>query len=83
MINMLTLEFKMEEAVKVWKEEGREEGIEEGFEKGIETGRAEGEARGRAEGKFEVARTMLDRKMSVSDIIDITGLNEQDILSLQ
>jgi predicted transposase/invertase (TIGR01784 family) len=27
-INMLTLEFKMEEAVEVWKEEGREEGIE-------------------------------------------------------
>jgi hypothetical protein len=28
LINMLTLEFKMEEAVEVWKEEGREEGIE-------------------------------------------------------
>jgi hypothetical protein len=31
---------------------------------------------------FEVARKMLSRKMSVSDIIDITGLNEKDILSL-
>jgi hypothetical protein len=29
LINMLTLEFKMEEAVEVWKEEGREEGKEE------------------------------------------------------
>jgi hypothetical protein len=28
--NMLTAEFKMEEAVQVWKEEGREEGREEG-----------------------------------------------------
>jgi hypothetical protein len=28
-INMLTAEFKMEEAVEVWKEEGREEGREE------------------------------------------------------
>jgi hypothetical protein len=29
-LNMLTAEFKMEEAVKVWKEEGIEEGIEKG-----------------------------------------------------
>jgi hypothetical protein len=66
-INVLTAEFKMEEAVKVWKEEGIEEGIE----------------RGKEEGKFEVARKMLSRNMSISDIIDITGLNERDILSLQ
>jgi hypothetical protein len=36
-----------------------------------------------AEGKFKVARSMLARGMSVSDIADITGLNERDILSLQ
>jgi predicted transposase/invertase (TIGR01784 family) len=29
-LNMLTMEFKMEEAVKVWKEEGIEEGMEKG-----------------------------------------------------
>jgi predicted transposase/invertase (TIGR01784 family) len=50
--------------------DAREEGMEAGMEKG------------REEGKFEVARLMLARKMSVSDIIDITGLNEKDILSL-
>ncbi|GHV43749.1 hypothetical protein FACS1894187_25970 [Synergistales bacterium] len=53
----------------------REAGVEEGIEKGIE--------KGIGEGKFEVARKMLARKMSVSDIIDITGLNERDILSIQ
>ncbi|MDR1623084.1 MAG: hypothetical protein LBS00_11985 [Synergistaceae bacterium] len=31
-INMLTAEFKMEEAVKIWKEEGMEEGMEKGKE---------------------------------------------------
>jgi hypothetical protein len=66
-INMLTAEFKMEDAVQVWKEEGREEGWE----------------RGRKEGKFEVARNMLSRRIPISDIIDITGLNERDILSIQ
>jgi hypothetical protein len=48
------------------KEEARMEGMEKGMEKG----------------KFEVARKMLARKMPVSDIIDITGLNERDLLSL-
>ena len=37
-INMLTAEFKMEEAVKIWKEEG----IEEGIERGRVEGRVEG-----------------------------------------
>ena len=48
--NMLTTEFRMADAIEVWKEEGREEGIvigreegrEEGIEKGIEIGRGEG-----------------------------------------
>jgi two-component sensor histidine kinase len=38
---------------------------------------------GMEKGKFEIARKMLARRMSVSDIVDITGLNERDILSLQ
>jgi predicted transposase/invertase (TIGR01784 family) len=44
---------------------------------------AEGRAEGKTEGKFEVTRAMLARGMSISDIADITGLNERDILSLQ
>jgi hypothetical protein len=39
-------------------------------------------AEGWYESKFEVARKMLARKMPISDIIDITGLNEKDLLSL-
>ena len=34
------------------------------------------------EGKIEVARKMLNRKMPVGDIVELTGLDEQDILSL-
>ncbi|MDR1515123.1 MAG: hypothetical protein LBS45_05460 [Synergistaceae bacterium] len=37
----------------------------------------------RMEGKFEVARKMLARRMPIDDIVDITGLDERDILSLQ
>ena len=32
--NMLTTEFVLEDAIAVWKEEGREEGREEGYEEG-------------------------------------------------
>ena len=35
---MLTTEFKMEDAIAVWIEEGREEGREEGEAKGREEG---------------------------------------------
>jgi predicted transposase/invertase (TIGR01784 family) len=69
----------IDEVVKdIHMRDAREAGIEEGIERGMERGREEG----KFEGKFEVARKMLSRKMSVSDIIDITGLNEKDILSL-
>ena len=50
----------------------------EGIEEGIEKGKIEGEI----EGIEKVARRMLDRKMPISDIADITGLSEKDLLSL-
>jgi hypothetical protein len=56
---------------KYAEEIAKEEGMEEGMEKGME------------EKAFEVARKMLARKMPISDIVDITELNERDILSLQ
>ena len=47
---MLMTEFKIEDAIAVWKKEGREEGIEEGMAKGIAKGIAKGMAKGIAEG---------------------------------
>jgi hypothetical protein len=74
-INMLTLEFKMEEAVEVWKEEGREEGREEGMEEGME--------KGKEKGKEEVARSMLADGLPTETIRKYTGLDESSILSLR
>jgi hypothetical protein len=48
-----------------------------------EIDKEEARMEGIEKGKFEVARSMLARRMSVSDIADITGLNERDVLSLQ
>ncbi|MDR3265502.1 MAG: hypothetical protein LBT15_05790 [Synergistaceae bacterium] len=74
-INMLTAEFRLEEAVKVWKEEGIEEGIAKGIEKGIE--------KGVTKGKSEVARSMLAEGFSPEAIRKYTGLDEEVILSLK
>ena len=52
--------------------------IRDAREEGLEKGKAEG----KFEATFEVARKMLARNMSVSDIIDLTGLDESDILAL-
>jgi hypothetical protein len=70
-INMLTAEFKMDEAIEVWKEEGREEGRKEGKEEGI------------GEKAFEIAQKMLARRMSIGEIVDLTGLDEKDILAIR
>jgi predicted transposase YdaD len=53
------------------REIAKEEGIIEGMEKGME------------KGMFEVARKMLARSKPMSEIVDITGLNERDILSIR
>jgi predicted transposase/invertase (TIGR01784 family) len=67
---MLTTEWNLEDAQKVWYEEGREEGWEEGLEKGLEKGRE------------EIARSALMKGFPVDIIRDITGLDIQTITSL-
>jgi hypothetical protein len=70
-INMLTAEFKMEEAVRVWKEEG----IEEGWEKGRKEGREEG--------KEEMARNLLESGISLDLIVKSSGLPVERIQALK
>ena len=48
-----------------------------------EEGRVEGEEKGEEKKAFEVARKMLARNMSVSDIVDLTGLDEKKILAIK
>ena len=62
-----------------WEEEGKKEGIEEGIEKGIE----KGIELGKLQGIKKVVKSMLDKNMDIKDIVDITGLSEEEILSLK
>ena len=64
---MLTADFDLSEAVKVW----REEGLEEGLQKGLERGRK------------EVARSMLAKGFALDVIMECTGLDKKALLSLR
>lgn len=52
-------------------------GHEKGFEKGLAEGRAEGEQNK----AIAIAKAMLNKGMSESDIAELTGLRIEDILS--
>ena len=67
--------------------EGEEKGIAKGMAKGMAKGIAKGRAEGRAEGELSkgltVARNLLAIGMSWSQIMQITGLTEEELKPLQ
>ena len=68
--------------------------MEKGMEKGLEAGRAEGQAKGRSEGlaeglskgqakgKAELVKKMLEKKMDINLISELTGLTKEEIEKL-
>ena len=55
---------------------------DEGYKHGKEDGIAEGEARGKAKGKTEIAKKMLKKCMKIEDVIELTGLSQEEIEKL-
>ena len=64
------------------KKEGKSLGIEEGKSLGIEEGRALGKAEGTKEKAIEIAKNLLNMKMSIKDISKATDLTEEEIKKL-
>ena len=60
----------------------REKAINEGHEIGLAKGLAKGLAEGRAEANKEVAAKLVAKGLSISEIAEITGLNENEISAL-
>ncbi|MDR1977883.1 MAG: hypothetical protein LBQ42_04035 [Synergistaceae bacterium] len=81
-INLLTAEFNLEEAMEVWKEEGREEGIEEGIKRGIKRGIERGIEAGIERGIEKVARNLLANNIPSDIIVKSTGLPMDKIRAL-
>ena len=60
-------------------QQGKERGIKEGFEIGIKQGIKEGIEQGIEQGIVKVAKRMIELKMPIERIRDITGLSEEEI----
>jgi predicted transposase/invertase (TIGR01784 family) len=60
----------------------RQEGMEKGIQKGIQKGMQQGMQQGIQEGLATVAKTMISKKKSVEEIVELTGLSINDIHNL-
>ena len=74
---------ELEEATKKALTEGRAKGRAEGKAEGIAEGIAEGKAEGRAEGMLEVAKNLLSMDIPILQIMQATGLTQEQIKGLQ
>ena len=74
---------ELEEATKKALTEGRAKGIAEGKAEGRAEGKAEGRAEGRAEGMLEVAKNLLSMDIPILQIMQATGLTQEQIKGLQ
>jgi hypothetical protein len=77
-MDLLSAEFKLEDAQQVWKEEGIEEGIEKGIEEGIE----KGIEKGKEEMAKEVAKNLFSNGFSLDVIAQSVGLPLEKIRAL-
>lgn len=69
-------------SIKKIKEEAVKEGLEKGLQKGLEKGLQKGILKGEQKKVYEMAKAMLNKKMSVIDISEITGLSVREIEKL-
>ena len=73
-------------AMSEMKQKGLEAGLAEGKAKGLAEGKAKGLAEGKAEGEkkanLKIAQKMLEKKMDINLIAELTGLTEEEIKSL-
>lgn len=62
--------------------EAEEEGLAKGLAKGIAKGIALGEKKGLEKAQLEIIKRMLQKGLSIADIVDQTGISEEEIARL-
>ena len=60
-------------------QEGISKGEQLGIKKGEQLGLKKGKVAGRIEGKIEIAQQLLNRGMTLEEVINLTGLSEQEL----
>ena len=64
------------------EQKGLQKGLQKGIEKGIEKGLQEGMKKGSINKSMEIAKKMLEKNMSIEEIMEITSLSQQEIEKL-
>lgn len=63
--------------------QGKEEGLKQGKEEGMKQGKQEGMKQGKQEKQKEIAKKMLDKGISIEEIIELTQLSKEEIEKLK
>lgn len=64
-------------------EEGYNKGHEKGYNEGHEQGIEQGIKQGIKQNNIDVAKKMLDKKLDITTIEEITGLTKEEIMKLK
>mgnify|MGYP003294640716 CR=1 FL=1 len=64
------------------REDGMAKGLEQGLQQGLEQGKKLGLEEGSKKKQLEIAKKLLDKKMSIEEIAEITGLDISIIKNL-
>ncbi|HMB19981.1 MAG TPA: hypothetical protein VKQ10_02850, partial [Spirochaetota bacterium] len=70
------------EAMQKGLEKGLQKGLEKGMQKGIQKGMQKGKREGMREKALQMAKTLLNKNMSIQEISEITGLSVEEIKKL-
>ena len=68
---------------KAIQQYGYEQGVKDGEMRGRSQGKIEGRIEGRKEEKIDIAKKMLKRNIPIEDILEVTGLTEEEIEELK
>ena len=74
--------YKIKEAEEYFQKETLHREWEKGIEQGIEKGREEGREEGKKYSTLIIAKAMKDKGMDANTIMELTGLNEEEIKNL-
>jgi len=77
-LNMLMTEWNIEDAKKVWYEEG----LEEGMEKGMEAGMEKGMEAGLEKGSYIIAQNLVSLGFPLETVVSATGLDPEKVRRL-
>jgi predicted transposase/invertase (TIGR01784 family) len=83
MLEPLLSDIRKSRAYREFTREGKREGIREGIREGKREGKREGSREGKIKKAREIARTLLQKKMRLEFVAEVTGLSQAEVRALK